>query len=103
VASVLNLHRYRDLECLQQIAAYLTEHCSEAKLRLQLTAVGIHCMAGEPMCADCTETRLIVRTPLDFTKYCTGAAGCGQRFAAQSAAGECAAAGRAAAHAGSVR
>ena len=46
VASVLNLHRYRDLECLQQIAAYLTEQCSDAKLKLQLTAVGIHCMAG---------------------------------------------------------
>ena len=40
VASVLNLHRYRDLECLQQIAAYLTEHCSDTKLKQQLTAVG---------------------------------------------------------------
>jgi BCCIP len=55
VASVLNLHRYRDLECLQQIAAYLTEQCSDAKLRLQLTAVGIRCMAGN-RCADCTMT-----------------------------------------------
>lgn len=55
VASVLNLHRYRDLECLQQIAAYLTEHCSSSKLKLQLNAVGIICMARN-RCADCTKT-----------------------------------------------
>lgn len=45
VASVLNLHRYRDLDCLQQIAAYLTEHCSDTKLK-QLTAVGTQTVGG---------------------------------------------------------
>ena len=55
MASVLNLHRYRDLDCLQQIAAYFTEHCSDTKLKQQLIAVGTHSVGGARhirMCQD---------------------------------------------------
>lgn len=39
VVSPLNLHRYRDLEALQQIGAHLEQHCSNAEVKQQLYAV----------------------------------------------------------------
>jgi BCCIP len=100
VASVLNLHRYRDMECLQQISAYLTKHCTDTKLKQQLNAVSIHRMKGNLVHCNCAKTRLSARVLPQVVKHRTGASRCGQRLAAESAAGECAAAGCAAAHAG---
>jgi protein BCP1 len=55
VASVLSLHRYRDLNCLQQISAHVVQHCSDAKLKQQLTSVGICHACGNSTLSSCCD------------------------------------------------
>lgn len=46
VMTVLNTQRYKQLECMQQIRAFLEARLPEGELRQQLSKVGGGCWAG---------------------------------------------------------